>query len=340
MIQKSAFQTRARTVDHLGREQIADCPTAISELWKNAFDAYARKVELNIYAGGEPVAAIVDDGHGMSNDEFIQRWLVVGTESKATMDRTPVEDRNGLRLRPRQGQKGIGRLSCANLGPLLLFVSKRTRTPFVAALIDWRLFENPFINLSDIFVPVAEFAEFDQVFEQLPDLVASLSENVTGGEGQARAQRIRAAWAASDEMHTEERRESVDDTPGEFSHDILSTISQVPFTRQHFRQWAVASGESDHGTALLVSGLNYDLRVHLDEGVTDVTARGAGDRFFETLSSFVDPYVDPSDPTTAQSDPEFSYVVRVRTGDAHRVIVGTEKQFDKRQVDVLEHQEI
>jgi hypothetical protein len=37
-----AFQTKARTVDHLGREQIADCPTAISELWKNAFDAYAR----------------------------------------------------------------------------------------------------------------------------------------------------------------------------------------------------------------------------------------------------------------------------------------------------------
>ena len=62
MIQGIAFQTRARTVDHLGREQIADCPTAISELWKNAFDAYARTVELNIYAGTEPVAAIVDDG--------------------------------------------------------------------------------------------------------------------------------------------------------------------------------------------------------------------------------------------------------------------------------------
>ncbi len=49
MIEARAFQTRARTVDHLGREQIADCPTAISELWKNAFDAYARNVELNIH---------------------------------------------------------------------------------------------------------------------------------------------------------------------------------------------------------------------------------------------------------------------------------------------------
>ena len=123
-------------MDHLGREQIADCPTAISELWKNAFDAYARQVELNIYPGDQPVASITDDGHGMSRDEFSQRWLVVGTEAKATVDRTPVKDRNGLRLRPRQGQKGIGRLSCANLGPLLLLVSKRKGIPFIATLVD------------------------------------------------------------------------------------------------------------------------------------------------------------------------------------------------------------
>ena len=95
MIHRSAFQTRARTVDHLGREQIADCPTAISELWKNSFDAYARHVELNVYAGDEPVAAISDDGHGMSHEEFTRHWLVVGTESKAAIGLIPDEDRNG-----------------------------------------------------------------------------------------------------------------------------------------------------------------------------------------------------------------------------------------------------
>ncbi len=46
MLSSVSFQTRARTIDHLGREQIADCPTAISELWKNAYDAYARDVAL------------------------------------------------------------------------------------------------------------------------------------------------------------------------------------------------------------------------------------------------------------------------------------------------------
>ena len=336
MIQTSAFQTRARTVDHLGREQIADCPTAISELWKNAFDAYARNVELNIYDGGVPVAAIVDDGHGMSRREFAQRWLVVGTESKVSVDSTPIHDRNGLRLRPRQGQKGIGRLSCANLGPLLLLVSKRKRSPFVAALIDWRLFENPFMNLSDIFVPVAEFEKFDEVFDQLAGLAASLTENVTGGDEETRKQRIQEAWSASDDLNREERRDD-DKTSRALSHEILSTISDIPFEPRHFREWPVANGAGRHGTALLVSGINYDLQVHLDDRVSDVAAAGAKKRFFETLSSFVDPFVDPADPASTDADPEFSYVVCVWQNSAHREVVGSNKQFDKRQVDALEH---
>jgi len=39
MVEIVSFRARARTVDHLGREQIADCPTAVSGLWKNAYDA-------------------------------------------------------------------------------------------------------------------------------------------------------------------------------------------------------------------------------------------------------------------------------------------------------------
>ena len=35
------FKTRARALDLLGRQQIAGIPTAINELIKNAYDAYA-----------------------------------------------------------------------------------------------------------------------------------------------------------------------------------------------------------------------------------------------------------------------------------------------------------
>ncbi len=335
MITESSFQARARTVDHLGREQIADCPTAISELWKNAFDAYARTVELNILDGKEPVAAIVDDGHGMRREELLQKWLIVGTETKVLANDTTLPDRNGLKPRPRQGQKGIGRLSCANLGPILLLVSKRKEDSFVAALIDWRLFENPFVNLSDIHVPVTEFNECENLFSQMPNLVSVLSENVTGGKDKDRKDRLRNAWADYDQLqNTEGNQVSPAQTP---SGLILSSISRVSFEPRHVKRWPVWTGQSEHGTALLISGINYDLRVHIDSSVRDAAADAAKERFFETLSSFVDPFVDPTDQAGSGNDLQFTYAARVWNGDAHRLIVGTDKQFDKRQVDDMEH---
>ena len=337
MIQGVAFQTRARTVDHLGREQIADCPTAISELWKNAFDAYARNVELNIYDGEEPVAAILDDGHGMSRNEFITRWLVVGTESKVEVDQTRVADRNGLKIRPRQGQKGIGRLSCANLGPILLLVSKRAGGSFVAALVDWRLFENPFMNLADIFIPVTEFTHQDELFRQLPDIVAELTENVTGGAEEARQQRILNAWNAYDKLYQQELKEGTSNKLRAPSEEVLSTISRISFEPRHFSQWSVWTGGSQHGTAMLVSQINYDLLVQLDDNIPDASGQAAKDRFFETLSSFVDPFIDPADPIEMADDPQFSYAVRVWEEDVPRIVVGSEKQFDRRLLDDMEH---
>lgn len=43
------FKTRARTLDLLGRQQIAGIPTAINELLKNAHDAYADNVDIDYF---------------------------------------------------------------------------------------------------------------------------------------------------------------------------------------------------------------------------------------------------------------------------------------------------
>ena len=314
MVQGIAFQTRARTVDHLGREQIADCPTAISELWKNAYDAYARMVELHLYDDPKPVAVIVDDGHGMNREEFEKHWLVVGTEAKATGDPRKREDRNGLRPRPRQGQKGIGRLSCANLGPLLLLASKRKDARFIAALIDWRLFENPFLNLSDIRIPVVEADAATGLFEQLPALAESLSENVTGGTESERAARILEAWSESDAVNEGGLQVAQ-------STEIVADIMGVTFRPEHIEHWPVWTGSSDRGTALLVTGLNYDLRAQIARDPSEVAERATRDRFFETLSSFVDPFVDPADSATTSNSVEFAYAVRVwKDGESRPVV--------------------
>ena len=338
MINRVAFQTKARTVDHLGREQIADTPTAISELWKNAFDAYARNVALDIFDGESPVAVIGDDGHGMNRDEFVNRWLVVGTESKATSERTPVKDRNGLYPRPRQGQKGIGRLSCANLGPILLLVSKRRDQRFVAALVDWRLFENPFLNLSDIHIPVVEFEAKTELFDQVPDLIKGLASNLSDPENEERSVRLEAGWTAYDNLYDEEQAEGTSNKIGAPSLEIRSSIEKLHFEPRHIMQWPVWSGESEHGTALLVSGINYDLQVQLEKEIADSSAHAACERFFETLSSFVDPFVDPKNPKAHAVDLDFAYVVRTWHRDVPEFVVGSEKQFDRRLLDGLEHQ--
>ena len=338
MITGVAFQTKARTVDHLGREQIADTPTAISELWKNAFDAYARNVTLDIFDGETPIAVVGDDGHGMNRDEFVNRWLVVGTESKATSERTPVEDRNGLYLRPRQGQKGIGRLSCANLGPILLLVSKRRDHPFVAALVDWRLFENPFLNLSDIHIPVVEFAGKGELLDLVPELIGGLAGNLGDPENRERSARLEAAWTAYDRLYEEEQTEGISNKVGAPSSAIRSSIDSLHFEARHIAEWPVWSGESEHGTALLVSDINYDLQVQLETEIADSSARAARDRFFETLSSFVDPFVDSKNPEARAVDLDFAYTVRTWHGDTSELVVGSEKQFDRRLLDGLEHQ--
>ena len=252
-----AFQTRARTIDHLGREQIADCPTAISELWKNAYDAYAQSVQLHIFDGEIPTAALVDDGHGMSRQEFVEKWLVVGSESKICGGQGSIDDRNGLPPRERQGQKGIGRLSAAALGPLLLVVSKRKASPFVAALLDWRLFENPFLYLHDIEIPVVEFDDALSVLDLLPSMFEKLMGNIWGGNMDLiRDERIVAAWSRFDNLNLDMGQPSV-------REQIESTLVEANFGTRQLEQWAAWSGSRLSGTALLVADVSFELQAQL-----------------------------------------------------------------------------
>ena len=331
MIDTISFQAKARTVDHLGREQIADCPTAISELWKNSFDAYARNVGLDLYPVGEGVATLWDDGHGMDRADFLERWLVVGTESKASSESTPRSERNGLRERPKLGQKGIGRLSCANLGPTLLLISKRRASPFIISLIDWRLFENPFLNLSDIELPVQEVVRQEDIFAALPALLSKLLNNVTGGDEPERSGRIKKAWSAFDTLSAAQSSPAPSDV-------LLSSLGSLRFEERHLDNWPLWKGECDHGTAMLVSGLNFDLQVLFDTTLVDSSAQGARARFFETLSSFVDPFASEGVSGTYAADPEFSYSVQVWNDLMPREIVGSNKEFNRRELEGLEHQ--
>lgn len=159
------IRTRARAVDMLGRQQIATIQNAISELFKNAHDAYATEVRLDYFEDSGPksqgVVCVRDNGVGMTSDDFENKWLVLGTESKLGDERAKHFRPEGMEQRPITGEKGIGRLAIALLGSQVLVVTRAIRDDglhdLVMCWVHWGLFELPGINLEDIDLPIHVF---------------------------------------------------------------------------------------------------------------------------------------------------------------------------------------
>ena len=156
------FRTSARTVDMLGRQQIAGIPTAISELFKNSHDAYATQVEADYYRP-EQLLVLRDDGLGMTLGDVMDKWLVLGTDSKLDggAEMAGIARELGMQVRVPTGEKGIGRLAIAAIGPQVLLVTRARRSDglhaTVVSFVNWSLFELPGVSLDEIEVPVREF---------------------------------------------------------------------------------------------------------------------------------------------------------------------------------------
>ena len=153
------FRTKARAVDHLGKGQIADLPTAITELWKNGYDAYADNVSCDLFLEGykglsSPLFLLSDDGIGMSEKDLLEKWIVLGTDSKARgQEQLKEEERLGKAPRVPLGEKGIGRLSVAYLGSPMLLFTKKMGGGLNLLFIDWRVLENFNLFLEDLDFP-------------------------------------------------------------------------------------------------------------------------------------------------------------------------------------------
>lgn len=172
------MQVRARAVDMLGRQQIAGVPSAIHELFKNSYDAFATQVDVDVFRE-QKLLALRDDGIGMTHDDFLNRWLTVGTESKfgTKISTAPWIGVHGQQERHVLGEKGIGRLAIAIIGPAVLILTRAIRSDglhdLVVALVHWGLFEIPGVGLEKVVVPVKTFPK--GTFPALADM-----EEMTG----------------------------------------------------------------------------------------------------------------------------------------------------------------
>ena len=169
------LRIKARAIDMLGRQQIAGIPTAIHELFKNAHDAYADNVIVD-YFRGDDLFVLRDDGIGMTEDDFVQRWLTIGTDSKVSSGTLPPPaPAEGKTPRPVLGEKGIGRLAIATIGPLVLILTRSRKAPpgigVVASLVHWGFFQIPGLDVDRIDVPVIPLRSDESPGSVLIDLL-------------------------------------------------------------------------------------------------------------------------------------------------------------------------
>jgi C4-dicarboxylate-specific signal transduction histidine kinase len=237
----AVFQARARTVDMLGHQQVTDIATAISELFKNAHDAYAKEVVID-YLRDEDLLVIHDDGIGMSPEQFQDRWLTLAADNAAERP-DPPKPPKGIKKRPIQGEKGIGRLAIATIGPQVLVLTRPrgSKAKLTVALINWRLFEIPEINLSDLKIPLRVFPSGRHPSEaDLKKLVAEASTSL-------KALKIPAPDSTEVKRHWRQFSRDLDPT------GLLDALSRSPMT---------AGG---HGTAFFVSPTANELVDDLKE---------------------------------------------------------------------------
>ncbi|MDT0650582.1 ATP-binding protein [Autumnicola edwardsiae] len=179
------FRTKARAVDLLGKGQIADLPTAITELWKNGYDAYADNLTAEIFKKSftgldKDLFLLTDDGKGMSQKDIFDKWLVLGTDSKsrAQLEKSPDIETLWKKPRVKAGEKGIGRLSVAFLGQPMLMLTKKIGSPIQMLFFNWNLLENYNLYLDDIHIPVKSLEDKNEFQDTFENLKASFLENL------------------------------------------------------------------------------------------------------------------------------------------------------------------
>jgi signal transduction histidine kinase len=349
-IKSVSFKAQARTIDHLGKGQIADAPTAVSELWKNSYDAYARDVALHLFDDDIKCGAIIDNGCGMAYDQLSNSWLTIGTSSKTKKSLLPEEDRFNLKDRYTQGEKGIGRLSTAFLAPVTLVVTKKANTQYSAALIDWRLFENTYLSLHDIKVPMQQFDNLSELPSVCSGLQKDMLKNLALNPKTEDEKMLRHMWQRFSEDEQEAfdfRHNSQDDEVFISTEQKVRQLSEnFTFKSSHSDSWAtfldkVADlDDAEHGTALFLLDLNRDLALLTNRGNMSREAdeyQAIQRDLVDTLRAFVDPFNRES-----SDNNEFHYEIiafdNVGYSRGERTeILNYQDVFDYSQFETLEH---
>jgi hypothetical protein len=153
MSKQLEFKISSGLKNLIGKELIVTDNIAIFELVKNAYDAYAKNVKiafLNITPENLPKGPriiIFDDGHGMSYNDIVNKWLFVGYSDKKIFESEKDQPEKDFRDKIQEkrvfaGAKGIGRFSCDRLGKKMrMFTKKENEKSIHVISLEWDKFE-------------------------------------------------------------------------------------------------------------------------------------------------------------------------------------------------------
>ncbi len=116
-------------------DQISHPALAVAELIKNAYDADASKVYVNLEMAMQKdikkcIAIIQDDGHGMTKKDLLTKWSNIGTSANK---HEPFSQMG----RAKQGGKGLGRFGAWKIGKKVTVVTKAKNSPTLGLVIDF-----------------------------------------------------------------------------------------------------------------------------------------------------------------------------------------------------------
>jgi len=183
----------------LGREQIADAPTAVCELLKNAIDAAASNAKLH-YSTLEKRLVLSDNGLGMRTTDVMERWLVIATDSKrgpTNLDwlRWATESqRRTLSAHRPLGEKGIGRLAVSTLGRAVVVWTRwgnAEHQESTLLFVHWDIFRHPRLSLDKIQIP---FRRIEGARATTDDIVALMTQ------AQSWLQSTKSEWTSEEEL--------------------------------------------------------------------------------------------------------------------------------------------
>lgn len=311
-MKKLQFKTNSRHISQLGRELVTDFVTALVELIKNSYDADAYGVKIILDKPNTPQSRIVliDTGTGMTQSDFENKWMVIGTNNKITEPYTP-------KGRKKAGKKGIGRFSVERLAEKVQIYSFPEFEPPYRVDINWNSFEE--INIPALTQRIGilkdhqestaakficnqladEKKKIDSQFENLKELykeddfvkqIGKLSSN----DEEVSAQKI-------DELletyiaHTEKKKQGIEKIQNDYNRHYSETQkayqAKIDFQESELNLYknlaslGMLTGSFGHETSDIVSRIQTSLllvNLYLDNGmdinqIKDVVSIVSGD---------------------------------------------------------------